>query len=278
MRLTTILFLLGLSPLFSCTSSGGDTSTNTTDVDTLQSTGAKSVHRSPSAVHRDTLTVPLSYLMGQFDPGQHPDFSPIATEHADRGGLYLRTDAYEAFKKMYNAAKADGINLVIRSATRNFASQKGIWEAKWTGARKIEGGQDATVAFPDPVVRAKMILKFSSMPGSSRHHWGTDIDLNNFTNEWFETGEGKKIYDWLTAHAAEYGYCQPYTAKGPARPNGYNEERWHWSYMPVSRPLTAQAERELTNEMITGFQGAETATEIGIVENYVLGINPECRQ
>ena len=274
MRITIILLLFGFLPFCSCTSSGGDATADSTASDSGQSAEAPSL----SSASQDTLTFPRSYLMGQFEPSEHPDFSPIAIEHADRGGLYLRTDAYEAFKKMYAAAQADGINLVIRSATRNFASQKGIWEAKWTGARKIEGGQDATVAFPDPVVRAKTILKFSSMPGSSRHHWGTDIDLNNFTNEWFESGEGKEIYDWLTTHAAEYGYCQPYTAKGPARPNGYNEERWHWSYMPVSRPLTAQAERELTNEMITGFQGAETATEIGIVENYVLGINPSCRE
>ena len=274
MRIAITLPLFGFLSFFACTPPGGDAAGNTTASDSVPSTGAQTT----SSVLRDTLNVTLSYLMGQFDPAVHPDFSPIAREHADRKGLYLRTDAYEAFQSMYKAAKADGIHLVIRSATRNFAAQKGIWEAKWTGARKIEGGQDASVAFPDPVVRARKILKFSSMPGSSRHHWGTDIDLNNFTNEWFETGEGKKVYDWLTAHAAEFGYCQPYTAKGPSRPNGYNEERWHWSYIPVSRALTDQAERELRDSMIVGFLGAETASEIGIVDNYILGIHPTCRQ
>jgi len=227
---------------------------------------------------QDTVAVPLTYLMGQFVPGEHPDFTVIDTKYASRAGMYLRTDAYTDFQRMWEAARADGVTLVIRSATRNFNSQKGIWEAKWTGQRRIEGGQDASVAFPDPATRARMILKFSSMPGSSRHHWGTDIDLNNLTNEYFDEGEGKKVYDWLTTHAAEYGFCQPYTEKGPERPNGYNEERWHWSYMPVSRPLTAQAERELRDTMITGFQGSETAEMIGIVENYVLGINQACRE
>ena len=225
----------------------------------------------------DTFSVPLTYIMGQFDPSIHPEFSMIDQKYANRSGMYIRTDVYQDFQRMWEAAQADGIQLIIVSATRNFTAQKRIWEAKWSGKRKIEGGKDATIAFPDPATRARMILKFSSMPGSSRHHWGTDIDLNSLDNAYFTNGTGKKIYDWLKANASEYGFCQPYTEKGPKRPNGYNEERWHWSYMPISRPLTAQAQKELKDEMINGFLGAETAGMIGIVNNYVLGINDLCR-
>lgn len=219
---------------------------------------------------------PLSYVMGQFDPAEHPDFVPIETQYADRGGLYLHRDTYAAFLKMHAAAAQDDVNLLIRSATRNFQSQKGIWEAKWNGSRKIENGKDASVAYPDPKTRALKILEYSSMPSTSRHHWGTDIDLNNFTNEWFESGEGLKIYTWLQENAADYGFCQPYTEKGPARPNGYNEERWHWSYLPLAKPLTKQARRQLSNDMIEGFLGAEVAEDINVVQNYVLGINEGC--
>ena len=80
---------------------------------------------------------------------------------------------------------------------------------------------------PEPVERARMILTYSSMPGTSRHHWGTDMDLNKDNNGYFATGEGLKVYEWLQAHAHEYGFCQPYTPKGPNRPEGYNEEKWH---------------------------------------------------
>lgn len=219
----------------------------------------------------------LDYLMGKFDPAKHPDFTAIALPYANREGLYLRRDALEAFIRMYEAAKADGITLRIISAARNFASQKSIWEAKWTGARTLESGKSAAAAFPNPADRAREILKYSSMPGSSRHHWGTDIDLNNLNPRWFQEGEGKRIHDWLTAHGAEYGFCQPYSPKGADRPNGYNEEQWHWSYMPIASQLTAMARKELRNELIQGFQGAETATEIDIVGNYVLGINPNCQ-
>jgi hypothetical protein len=33
----------------------------------------------------------------------------------------------------------------------------------------------------------------------------------------------------------------------------------------------------MKDSMITGFSGAETATEIGVVEKYVLGINQQCQ-
>lgn len=218
------------------------------------------------------------YIMGHFDPAQHPDFVQVDARYADREGLYLRRDTYEAFLRMREAAKKEGITLVIRSATRNFDYQKGIWERKWTGAQAIENGKDASKAYPDPKARALKILEYSSMPGTSRHHWGTDMDLNAFNNEYFGAGEGLKIYQWLTAHASEYGFCQPYSPKGDERPFGYNEEKWHWSYLPVALPLTALAKEKLKDDMIAGFQGAEVAEEIGVVEKYVLGINGECRR
>jgi LAS superfamily LD-carboxypeptidase LdcB len=226
----------------------------------------------------DDFDFTISYLMGQFDPAAHPDFVKVDDKYTDGDPYYLRKDTYAAFQKMWDAAMADGIKLVIISATRNFDRQKMIWEAKWTGTRKIENGANAAEKYPDPVTRALKILEYSSMPGTSRHHWGTDIDLNDLDNYTFEAGPGKPVYEWLSKNAAQYGFCQPYSPKGADRPEGYNEEKWHWSYMPVSEPLTRFAEKNLKNEMISGFLGAETATKIGVVEKYVLGINPACRQ
>jgi zinc D-Ala-D-Ala carboxypeptidase len=222
------------------------------------------------------MTFSLAYIMGKFEPATHPDFALIAPNYANRTGMYMRKDAYDAFRRMHTAAQAEGVKLFIVSAARNFDRQQEIWEAKWTGARAVDG-QNIAETIPDPVKRALKILEFSSMPGSSRHHWGTDIDINALTDSYFTQGEGKKVYAWLSAHAAEYGFCQPYTPFGSDRQSGYFEEKWHWSYMPVSAVLTSQAEKQLNNKMISGFKGAETAEKIGIVEKYVLGINPNCR-
>lgn len=210
--------------------------------------------------------VDANYLLGKFDPGKHPDFSAISAPYTDRPGMALRKEAFEAFEKMWKAAQKDGISLKIISSTRTFYQQKTIWETKWKRFEK-----DA----PMPKDRALKILEYSSMPGSSRHHWGTDIDLNDLNNPTFEAGgKYEKVYAWLSAHAHEYGFCQPYT---PGRPSGYHEEKWHWSYTPLSAGLLKAYKNKLTDADIAGFIGAETAAEIGIVQNYVLGINQSCK-
>jgi LAS superfamily LD-carboxypeptidase LdcB len=263
------MFLLSL---VACTSPSEKALISSTQKDTatIMATTA------PSA--QDTLapTFDLNYIMGKFDPAQHPDFVLIDPKYADRDGMYLHKQTYAAFEKMYQDALKNGVKLVIRSATRNFEAQKKIWENKWDGKTKVESNENLAETTPDPMTRALKILLYSSMPGTSRHHWGTDIDLNSFNNKYFDEGEGKKIYDWLTANAAKYGFCQPYTPKGDARPYGYEEERWHWSYLPIAQPLTKLAANSLTDNMIQGFKGAEMAMKIGVVKKYILGINLDC--
>ncbi len=217
------------------------------------------------------------YIMGKFDPADHKDFVMIDSIYADRPGLYLRKDTYAAFLQMHAVAKSKGINLIIRSATRNFEYQKGIWERKWTGKTKIENGKDASLAYPEPKERALAILRYSSMPGTSRHHWGTDIDLNSFDNDWFAEGDGLAIYNWLVEFGPSFGFCQPYTPKGSDRPFGYEEEKWHWSYTPVSSQLTNLASSALKNDMLSGFDGDTTASDIDVISKYVLGVNKACR-
>lgn len=211
--------------------------------------------------------VAKSYLLGKFDPATHPDFVPIKSPYTDKSGMMLRKEALDAFEKMWKSAKSAGISLKIISSTRTFTQQKAIWENKWS--------RFAAEA-PDPTKRALKILEFSSMPGSSRHHWGTDIDLNDLHNSAFEPGgKYEKVYQWLVAHAAEFGYCQPYTA---GRKAGYQEEKWHWSYTPLSKPFLAQYKAQVQEADIQGFLGADQAKAVGAIPNYVLGINWLCAE
>ncbi|MBR9919865.1 MAG: M15 family metallopeptidase [Bacteroidetes bacterium] len=265
-----ILFLL----LAACSEPVAETSSSGAETQTL----VKEQEETPQkqTVSESTVSFTADYVMGKFNPAKHPDFLEIPLKYADQAGRYMRKDAFEAFAEMHAAAKADGITLRIESAARNFEYQKGIWERKWTGARKVDG-KDLSVAVPDPVERALKILEYSSMPGTSRHHWGTDIDINDFENAYFESGQGLQEYQWLQANASTFGYCQVYSEKGPDRPNGYNMEKWHWSYLPVARELTAFAERQIKDTDITGFKGAEAAAKIGVIEKYVLGIAPVCK-
>ena len=163
---------------------------------------------------------------------------------------------------MSDSAKKDGISLIIVSGVRNFDYQKSIWDRKWNASSASTG-----------LGKAKEILEFSSMPMTSRHHWGTDIDLNNLNNSYFEEGQGKEEYEWLKAHANDFGFYQPYSDKSLNGRTGYNEEKWHWSYMPLASQYLSYYNLYITNEEIEGFQGSELAGEIDMVKNYVNGVS-----
>jgi LAS superfamily LD-carboxypeptidase LdcB len=226
-------------------------------------------------IHPETI-VSDRFLMGKFSASKRNDFVRINKRYASRTGMYMQKLPYDAFRAMHKAAKNDGIKLKIISASRSFYHQKSIWEAKWNGKRKVGGVRDIRRTFKNHTKRARKILEYSSMPGSSRHHWGTDIDLNAFNNSYFNRGQGKRVYKWLVNNAPRYGFCQPYTRKGSSRPTGYNEEKWHWSFKPLSASYTKQAQRRLTDSIFNGFDGSGTATRIGIINRYVLGIHANC--
>ncbi len=219
-------------------------------------------------VNAQNIAVDINYVTGKFDPAQHPDFIEIDKKYArtveSSKKMYLRKETYAQLQRMFDAAAKDKIILNVLSATRNFDYQKNIWENKWHAFKNQ----------PNNTARSKKILEYSAMPGASRHHWGTDIDLVAMTNAYFEHGEGLKIYNWLQLHAAPYGFCQPYTAY---RKTGYNEEKWHWSYLPLAKTFQSYTETHLKDSDFKGFLGSNTALELQIVKNYVSGVNLECQ-
>lgn len=232
--------------------------------------------KTETIIRKDTLDIDKDILLGKFDPEDHKDFTVIPKKYADRTGLYLQQVVLDSFIAMFSAAKKDGIDLTIRSATRNFNYQKGIWERKWTGATKLSDGTDAAKDIHSDKERSLKILEYSSMPGTSRHHWGTDIDLNAFNNSYFDKGQGLKEFNWLVANAPSYGFSRPYTSKKEGR-TGYEEEKWHWSYTPISVPYTRHIEEFIDYEDITGFKGDATAQEIDVIPLYMLGVHNSCR-
>lgn len=180
--------------------------------------------------------------------------TPGWTQHK---GMYIQTRTLDAFKKMRRAARWHFINLKIVSAYRSFDRQKYLWERKWDSAERASMGE---------IERARDILRYSSMPGTSRHHWGSDIDLNSVENEYFETRKGRRIYRWLTTHAPKYGFFQPYTL---GRSKGYAEEPWHWSFSAISEGYLDQYLKTISDTDVEGFRGDQTADELDIIEGWV---------
>jgi LAS superfamily LD-carboxypeptidase LdcB len=175
---------------------------------------------------------------------------------------------------MMAAANLDGVELKLASAARNFDYQADIWNKKWTGETLVDG-QKLPESIPDGFARFKKILEYSAAPGTSRHHWGTDVDIYYAVPSFFETSKGKKIYNWLSANAPKFGFCQVYDAK-ITRFSGYNEEKWHWSYLPLAKDFTERYKTLIRESDLGGFLGAEYLGGQNVINDYVLSINPDC--
>ena len=86
------------------------------------------------------------------------------------------------------------------------------------------------------------IIRFSTVPGTSRHHWGTDIDIidgnfpdeeNVLVSEKFEKdGLFYKLKHWLDNNSENFGFYLTYT--NDKNRKGFEFEPWHYSYKPVS--------------------------------------------
>lgn len=227
----------------------------------------------------------LHLLGGRFRPESRKGFSPLAARFSPGRAQYLDERTLAAFDKLAAAARAAGFELTVVSATRNFSVQKTIWEQKFSGLRRV-AGKDLGRTQPDEELRALEILKYSSMPGTSRHHWGTDFDLHEakltgaaLSNETLSKGRGLQLYNWLNTHAGEFGFCQPYRGDPSARnagryAHGYEEERWHWSYRPLSAEYLKAFTEHAGALVPTGFLGDKAGKRFYL--DYVKNIDPGC--
>ena len=247
-----ITLLLLFITLFSCQSS--DENKNSQGIDS-------------KADSLKSFSFSKSFLLGKFDYTEHPDFVLVSENWSDKE-IYLQKKAYLAFEQMAEAADKDGIPLIILSGTRNFDEQKVIWERKWE-ANKLEIQDEENIALK--------ILMSNSMPSSSRHHWGTDIDINSVEESYFQSGQGENVYNWLKNNASKFNFCQVYDDKKITKRTGYELEKWHWSYMPLSSKYLKRYNELVNYSMINGFAGSNLAKKLNPIELYVNGINKSCQ-
>src|SRR5688500_5890723 len=91
----------------------------------------------------------------------------------------LHYEVVASFLAMRDAAASAGIDLVARSSFRDFDTQLLIWNRKWQGERPIfdrHGRALERAKLADAEV-VDAILHWSAVPGGSRHHWGSDVDV-----------------------------------------------------------------------------------------------------
>ncbi len=207
-----------------------------------------------------------NFLLGKIEFAEDSRFSLVAVNRSTKS-CYLLVEVNWAFEEMAAAAQKEGITLKVISGGRNFNMQKAIWEKKWNAGRPN---------FKTDKETALDILKYSSIPGTSRHHWGTDLDINSLEPSYFASGKGKKEYDWLQKNAGSFGFCQTYDNKASTGRTGYSEEKWHYSYMPISSVILNQYNEQINYEKLADFLGGTTPKDIEVIRVFVNGISTNC--
>ena len=152
----------------------------------------------------------------------------------DSDTILHEKETYSAFVKMKDAAEKDGIIIKLVSGFRDFYRQQMIWNNKYkkfTNEFSLDG--------PTAI---KEIVRFSTIPGTSRHHWGTEIDIidKNFENEkdlliskkYEEGGIFNSLKKWMDKNSKRFGFYIVYDDDSN-RP-GFEYEPWHYTYKPIS--------------------------------------------
>ncbi|CAH0534174.1 hypothetical protein VST7929_02082 [Vibrio stylophorae] len=151
---------------------------------------------------------------------------------------------------LYRAAKTAGFDLQLASAHRDFHRQAAIWQGKWQGARAIlnDANQPIDLHTLSDAQKVHAIMRWSALPGTSRHHWGCDFDLyaknclppaQSLALEPWEYQQGGHQYEfalWLEENLSRFEFFLPYRRDR----GGVGIEPWHVSYAPMSQTALTQ--------------------------------------
>ena len=159
----------------------------------------------------------------------------------------------EPFLGLKDAAAESGFDLRIFSGFRSFERQLSILNRKSRGELPVLDSR----ARPLDIAKLKeedllfAILRWSALPGTSRHHWGTDLDVIDeaarprgyeielVPDEVDPGGMFGPMHAWLDERIAareSFGFFRPYDRDR----GGVAPERWHLSFWPVAASMEAE--------------------------------------
>lgn len=180
------------------------------------------------------------------------------------GHCGIHRDVVLPLQQLQHAAAGAGFDLQVASGFRSFTRQLTIWNGKAGGQRPVlgEDGHVIDLGLLSDVDKVFAILRWSALPGASRHHWGTDVDVfdaaavpENYPlqltgAEYQSGGPFADFSDWLEQRIAAkeaFGFVRPYGADR----GGVAPEPWHLSYGPLSCHYQQQLDVDALREVVT---------------------------
>lgn len=227
---------------------------------------------------------PPAVLTGQTDAHL------CAATDAEWIGVRVNQAVVEPFRRLQAAARDAGFDLQVLSGFRSFDDQLSIWNRKVSGKRAVLDSDavplDITQLTPEELVLA--ILRWSALPGASRHHWGTDLDVYDraaqpegyeielIPEEVNPGGMFGPLHAWLDQRIAAgtaFGFFRPYDRDR----GGVAPERWHLSHGPVAteylRHLTVEVLRDTVGVADMRLRDVVLAQLDRIYERFVINTN-----
>ena len=160
-------------------------------------------------------------------------------------GYLVDAEILPFLNKLKNVAAAEGFELRIESAYRPFERQLSIWNRKARGELPLLSAEGVPMERPqDEEELMYAILTWSALPGASRHHLGTDLDVvdGRACPEGYEVqltpeecsgmfAAFHKFLDERFATDGAFGFDRVFVpGRGKIRPEG-----WHIAHLPTSR-------------------------------------------
>ena len=152
-------------------------------------------------------------------------------------GATLSAKAINSFNALMSAADAANEPLAVTSSYRSYSDQVSTY-AYWVNTSGADGADT-----------------YSARPGYSEHQTGLAFDVADSARKYVLSDFIKTSqYQWLLAHAAEYGFIQRYYA-GYESITGYSAEEWHYRYVGVTVAKDMQAKGIKTLEQYWNITG-----------------------
>lgn len=201
----------------------------------------------------------------------------VTEQHIVEIGPYARIHKglVAPWQALADAALKAGFELHIASGFRSFERQANIWNKKLSGQTPVLNSKEQAVnlALLNEIEQIEAIMLFSALPGASRHHWGTDIDVfagnllaadEKLTLElktYCAKGSQAPLALWLEANAQQFGFALPYLDYT----GGVAKEPWHLSYRPIASNFEQVIE---PNSIIAAIKQSDILNKEVVLSNF----------
>ena len=133
----------------------------------------------------------------------------INSDYTNEEEQYGTQEAVNALTRMFNAAKNEGLGLIVNSSYRTYEDQEELCE-------------EYKKAYGD-----NYVAKYLALPGYSEHQTGLAFDVGSTSSNVFANSDE---YTWMLDNSYKYGFILRYSKENQDMTE-FRSEPWHYRYV-----------------------------------------------